>query len=375
MEVDALDTAVRESREIGDTNNESIVSLSEQVEMLTKANKTLGSVLNDELERLRNEHGSKIESIASAATDIQRSGASTNGRISDVYTEMSALRSRCEDDLERMKGQMRQNRIEIDDSRRQIGIISDLQGAMVELNGNQKELASAVGGLQQSSIYISEWVQTLRSEAAELRALVTNCQQEQVRSSQALASDVSVLAEDVAGLRTKIGNQDAEMLELREALAGKIDNVAVNVTRSVEAERREVQQVLDSVKDAMRRQNEQNQHVMQTLHSGQQRLASQVSDNMQVQGDKHRFLEQAVGKLESAFNLKTSEMARGLDDHVKTIKRHLDANDQAVRMVTDMMTSSLAGRTINHNFSTGMAGDNISPERGKGAAGKFDFTS
>ena len=240
--MDALDGAVRECREIGDTNSDSITGLAEQVDILTKANKTLGTVLNDELERLRNDHGSKIESIASATTDIQRSGTSTNGRINDVYTEMSALRSRCEDDLERMKGQMRQNRIEIDDSRRQIGVISDLQTAMVELNGNQKELASAVGGLQQSSIYISEWVQTLRSEAAELRALATSCQQEQARSSQALASDVAVLAEDVAGLRTKIGNQDAEMLELRETLAGKIDNVAVNVTRSVEAERREVQQ-------------------------------------------------------------------------------------------------------------------------------------
>ena len=99
-------------------------------------------------------------------------------------TEMSTLRSRCEDDLERVKGQMRQNRIEIDDSRRQVNVIGDLQAAMAELNGNQKELASAVGGLQQSSIYISEWVQTLRSEAAELRALVTNVQQEQVRACE-----------------------------------------------------------------------------------------------------------------------------------------------------------------------------------------------
>ena len=78
-------------------------------------------------------------------------------------------------------------RIEIDDSRRQVSVIGDLQTAMAELNGNQKELASAVGGLQQSSIYISEWVQTLRGEAAELRALVTNVQQEQQRGSMALA--------------------------------------------------------------------------------------------------------------------------------------------------------------------------------------------
>lgn len=45
-------------------------------------------------------------------------------------------------------------------------------------------------------------------------------------------------------------------------------------------------------------------------------------------------------------------MSRGLEDHVSSIKRHLDANDQAVKLVTDMMTNTLAGRTINHNFTS-----------------------
>jgi len=35
--------------------------------------------------------------------------------------------------------------------------------------------------------------------------------------------------------------------------------------------------------------------------------------------------------------MKTEEMARGLEDHVGSIKRHLDANDQALRLVTDMI--------------------------------------
>jgi len=112
---------------------------------------------------------------------------------------------------------------------------------MAEINGNQKELATAVGGLQQSSIYISEWVQTLRAEAAELRALVTQVQQEQQTSTRALASDVAVLSEDISGLRSKLGHQDAEVADLRETLARKVDDVASNVTGSVEAERKEVQ--------------------------------------------------------------------------------------------------------------------------------------
>ena len=242
-------------------------------------------------------------------------------------------------------------RIEIDDSRRQVSVIGAIQTAMAELNGNQKELASAVGGLQQSSIYISEWVQTLRGEAAELRALVTNVQQEQQRGSMALASDVATLAEDITGLRTKIDHQDSEMNLLREGVGSKVENVAVNVQRAVEAERKEVQSVLDAVKTAMKKQNSQNQHVLQTLHSGQQRVSAQLTDQIQVQGDKHRHIEAVVNKLESAFNLKTQEMSRGLEDHVSSIKRHLDANDQAVRLVTDMMSSSMAGRTINHNFA------------------------
>mmetsp|Transcript_20260 Transcript_20260/g.37815 ORF Transcript_20260/g.37815 Transcript_20260/m.37815 type:complete len:419 (+) Transcript_20260:168-1424(+) len=351
FELEAIESRERETRMQSESNRETVETANGAIEGLNKAYRTLSQVVEEEVERIRNDHGSRIESIASTATDIQRAATTTNSRINDVMTEMSSLRSRCEDDLERMKGQLRQNRIEIDDSRRQVSVIGDLQTAMAELNGNQKELASAVGGLQQSSIYISEWVQTLRGEAAELRALVTNVQQEQQRGSMALASDVATLAEDITGLRTKIDHQDSEINLLREGLGSKVENVAVNVQRAVEAERKEVQSVLEAVKMAMKKQNAQNQHVLQTLHSGQQRVSAQLTDQIQVQGDKHRHVEAVVNKLESAFNLKTQEMSRGLEDHVSSIKRHLDANDQAVRLVTDMMTSSMAGRTINHNFS------------------------
>ncbi|GMH56938.1 hypothetical protein TL16_g02255 [Triparma laevis f. inornata] len=328
FELEALEGQERETRMQSESNRDSLETANGAIEGLNKAYRTLSQVVEEE-----------------------RAATTTNARINDVMTEMITLRSRCEDDLERMKGQLRQNRIEIDDSRRQVSVIGDIQTAMAELNGNQKELASAVGGLQQSSIYISEWVQTLRGEAAELRALVTNVQQEQQRGSMALASDVATLAEDITGLRTKIDHQDSEMNLLREGVGSKVENVAVNVQRAVEAERKEVQSVLDAVKTAMKKQNSQNQHVLQTLHSGQQRVSTQLTDQIQVQGDKHRHIEAVVNKLESAFNLKTQEMSRGLEDHVSSIKRHLDANDQAVRLVTDMMSSSMAGRTINHNFA------------------------
>ena len=124
----------------------------------------------------------------------------------------------------------------------------------------------------------------------------------------------------------------------------------------------QVQAVLDAVKTAMKKQNQQNQQVLQTLHSGQQRISAQMTDQIQVQGDKHRHIEAVVNKLESAFNLKTQEMSRGLEDHVASIKRHLDANDQAVKLVTEMMTNSLAGRTINHGFTS-----TYQEERRKGA--------
>jgi len=88
---------------------------------------------------------------------------------------------------------------------------------MSELNGNQSELASAVGGLQQSSIYISEWVQTLRSETAELKAIVMRSEQNQQQASQSLASDVSILAEDIAGLRTKVNHQVTSILAMNSA--------------------------------------------------------------------------------------------------------------------------------------------------------------
>ena len=167
FELEAMEGRERETRLQVEQNREVLDNAGTTIEGLNKAYRTLTQVLNEELERIRNDHGARIESIASTATDIQRSATTTNARINDVMTEMSSLRSRCEDDLERVKGQMRQNRIEIDDSRRQVNVIGDLQAAMAELNGNQKELAAAVGGLQQSSIYISEWVQTLRSESGE----------------------------------------------------------------------------------------------------------------------------------------------------------------------------------------------------------------
>ena len=94
----------------------------------------------------------------------------------------------------------------------------------------------------------------------------------------------------------------------------------MNVQRAVEAERKEVQSVLEAVKMAMKKQNAQNQHVLQTLHSGQQRVSAQLTDQIQVQGDKHRHVEAVVNKLESAFNLKTQETSRGLEDHVSSIK-------------------------------------------------------
>jgi len=131
--------------------------------------------------------------------------------------------------------------------------------------------------------------------------------------------------------------QDAEIASLRENVSTRVEEVASTVQQSVENERQQVQQVLDTVKSAMRKQNEQNQQCMQTLHSSQQRLVSQIAENAQSSTEKLRFLEQNVAKLDSSLNLKTQEMSRGLSDHVSSIKRHLDANDQAVRLVTDMM--------------------------------------
>ena len=351
QEMEALEGQGRETREICEVNRSMIDANMEQCETLNKAYVALSSVLDDEVGRLKNEHGSDIQKLTSTTNDVQRSSQHVNERVKELSTEIDNLRSRHEDNMDRVKGQMRQNRIEIDDSRRQINIVGDLQVAMVELNNNQKEIASTVGGLQQSSIYISEWVQTLKSEVTELRALVVQTREQQARSSQALASDVAVLADEVVGLRTKLGHQDAEMCEAREKLGGKIESVVTMVTRTVETERSEVHQTLESVKAALKKQNDQNQQILQAMHAGQQRIGAQVTENARVHEDKQRFLEQAICKVESSLNLKTSEMSRGLKDHVQSIKRQLDANDHAVRMVTELMQTTLAGNTINHDFS------------------------
>ena len=269
-----------------------------------------------------------------------------------------------------MKGQLRQSRVEVDDVRRQAAVTSDLQTALAEINGNQKELAAAVGGLQQSSIYISEWVQTLRAEAAELRGLVEQVRREQETSGRALAGDVAVLSEDCAGLRTKLGYQDSEIAALRESVTEKIVEGAAAVAAEVEVERREVQGVMAAVKTAMGRQNEQNQQVMQSLHSGQHRLQAQITDALGAQSDKFRRLDAAVGKMESGFSLKTAEMGRAIEDHVGRLTRHVEANDQAVRLVTDMMGTTLGGMRPHHH--PGGGGENKQgAERGEGGGTNF----
>jgi len=106
-----------------------------------------------------------------------------------------------------------------------------------------------------------------------------------------LASDVSVLAEDIAGLRTKLTHQDAEIAQLREGLFTRTEELAGTVEQSVASERREVQAVLDTVRSSMRKQNEQNQQVLSSLHSSQQRLASQISDVDDRQSQKTREVE------------------------------------------------------------------------------------
>jgi len=116
-----------------------------------------------------------------------------------------------------------------------------------------------------------------------------------------------------------------------------------------------------SVKSAMSRQNDQNQQVMASLHAGQQRLQSQINDAMTGMGDKYRHLDAAVGKIESAFGLKTNELGRCIEEQVGGLKRHVEANDQAVRLVTDMMGARLAG-----GGGGGMGEFKISPERGTG---------
>ncbi len=372
FEVEALEGRERDTRLLAERNREGVEGQAETVEGLGKAYDSLSQVLNEELERIREEHGTQITTIAHSVKNHQNSLASQNARFNDVATDQQALRSRVEDDLERMKGQIRQQRIEVDDVRRQAGVTGDLQQAMAELNGNQKELAAAVGGLQQSSIYISEWVQALRAEASELRAIVSKVQAEQARSSRALAGDVAVLAEDVAGLRTKMGHQDAELERMRGDLKTKIEDVAVNVNRSVDAQRGEVQAVLTSVKGAMKRQSEQQSSLITSLHNGQQRLSSQITDNLQTTGSKIRFLEQLVAKLESGVALKTGEMSRALEDHVSSIKRHLDANDQSVRMVTDFVGGALANGRVNVGTKAG-GDDRVSPERGSLKTGGLDF--
>ena len=110
FELEAIESRERETRMQSESNRETVETANGAIEGLNKAYRTLSQVVEEEVERIRNDHGSRIESIASTATDIQRAATTTNSRINDVMTEMSSLRSRCEDDLERMKGQLRQNR-------------------------------------------------------------------------------------------------------------------------------------------------------------------------------------------------------------------------------------------------------------------------
>jgi len=235
-----------------------------------------------------------------------------------------------------------------------------------------------------------------------------------LKASQSLASDVSVLAEDIAGLRTKLTHQDAEIAQLREGLFTRTEELAGTVEQSVASERREVQAVLDTVRSSMRKQNEQNQQVLSSLHSSQQRLASQISDVDDRQSQKTRevevrpdilgnsttstnifthstvrllsplslpfsfrvrvvlccvvlccvilfwfftfqiqllrplsifttTLQRTISKVDSSLKMKSEEMTRGLEDSINALKRHLDANDQAVRLVTDMINPITRG--------------------------------
>ena len=345
-EFEALESTQRDTRLVAERNKDALEDQGEQLGNLSKAYTSLSSVMTEEIDRIRSDHGNQLTSLGTSISDVQRSGTTTNSRLNDVLAEQSTLRTRVEDDVERMRGQLRQQRVEFDDIRRQTSCIGDLQTVLSELNSNQQELAIAVSGLQQSSIYISEWVQTLRSEAAELRSACASVQTEQVRSSRALASDVNVLAEDIAGLRSRITHQDSELSQTRENIAGRVEAVAASVTRAVDAERKEVQTVLESVKVGMSRQDDHTTHVMGTLHTGQQRLQAQFSETMQNQAEKNRAMEHLVQKLDTNLTLKTSEMSRGLEDHVNSIKRHLDANDQSVKLVTDMLSGQLRSQAV-----------------------------
>jgi chromosome segregation ATPase len=355
FELEAVEGRERDTRLLAERNREKVEASDERIESLSSAYDSLSKVLNEELERLDENHSAHIKKLNDSTSNITSSASSTNARINDIMTDQQTLRSRVEDDLERMKGQLRQSRIEIDDVRRQTAVTADLQTAVAEINANQKELAKAVGGLQQSSIYISEWVQTLRSEAAELRALVGSVQTSETSSSRALAADVAVLAEDISALRSKSSNQDAEFCDLRETLANKVEQVAASVGAAVSAERKEVQAVLQSVKTTMGRQAEQNQGVMQSLHAGQQRLQEQIGGVQGDNADKMRRLEAGLERVSVDAQCKAAELARGMEEKVGNLQRHVDANDQAVRLVTDMMGGALRG---------GQGGGGVSPERG-----------
>jgi len=183
FEVEAVESRERDTRMLSERCRDENEEMDSRLKKLTKAYDDLQTVLNEELDRIRTDHGAQLVKLASENNDKDRTIATVNSRLGDLMTDQSSLRSRCEDDVERMKGQMRQHRVEIDDVRRHVSVVSDLQRAMTDLNGNQSELASAVGGLQQSSIYISEWVQTLRGETSELKAIVQRCEQSQMQVS------------------------------------------------------------------------------------------------------------------------------------------------------------------------------------------------
>ena len=359
MEMDSLEARERQTRVEGDKSKEIIEAQAAQIETLTKAYASLTSVMNDEIGRLRKEYSNDLSALQSTTTDLSRSLSSTSSRLSDSLAETSGRTTRMEDEVERVRGQTRQHRLEVDDVRRQSAVLSDLQTALTTVSANQRELAAAVGGLQQSSLYLSEWVQTLRSEAADLRAIAATLQAEQGRGARALAADVATLAEDIAGVRARSSHLSSEFEVLRGELSSAVEEVAGSTKRQIDAERLEVQALLESVKGAMRRQSEHSQHIMGSLHAGQQRISTDANDRAGELADKVRLLEGGVVRLESALSLKVTDLERGLQDHVALVKRHMAANDQAVRLVSDMMGPPAGRGGGGGRFNlAGLGGDN-----------------
>ena len=140
---DAIESSNRDTRLLAERNRDGVADLDSTLRKSVKAYNDLKTgefaifpiqtflpnikklttpppaVLDDEVDRIRTDHGAQLTSLASSVNDKERNISTTNNRIGDLLTDQQNLRSRCEDDLERMKGQMRQHRIEIDDVRRQ----------------------------------------------------------------------------------------------------------------------------------------------------------------------------------------------------------------------------------------------------------------